>query len=235
MRYIKSNLLLLSVIFLNLHSLCAQTADDIINKCLDASGGKEKISSIQSVYKEGTSDAGGAEIKVKYWAINKTSSRFESEFGGMKTYSIVRNDSGWFYNPRRGQKQAEPMTADAVKHAQFGLDIQSPLLNYKEKGYSVRYLGVDDELDGSDAYKLELTVNPNLSITYYIDPDSYFIFCTRTKESVNGRTSVSKAFYSNYKKTTDGYVFPMEVGRTKYSLIKVNTDIDKTLFYPPNR
>lgn len=212
-----------------------QTADDIINKCLNALGGKEKVSSINSVYKEGTADAGGAQIKVRYWAVNKASSRFESEFSGMKSYNIVRNDSGWFYNPRRGQRQAEPMTADAVKHAQFGLDIQNPLLNYKEKGYTAKYLGIDDELDGSDAYKLELRINDGYSVTYYVDPDSYLIICTRTKETVNGRTSVSSMFYSNYQKTSDGYVFPMEVGRTKYSVIKVNTDIDKSIFSPSGK
>ncbi|HXB12310.1 MAG TPA: hypothetical protein VNZ45_10010, partial [Bacteroidia bacterium] len=214
----------------------AQSADDVVNKCLDALGGKEKLSSINNIYEEGSTDANGTTIHIKIWIINKKESRGQNEFNGMTTYTIITNDSGWSFNPRRGQKQAEPLTHDVVRRAQFGLDIQSPLLNYKDKGYTINFLGKDDEVDGSDTYKLELKVSDSLIVTYYIDPDSYFIMRIKTKTIANGRTTTRSNDYSDYQKNAEGYTFPMEIGsgrgQTKYTLIKVNTDIDPSLFRP---
>ena len=217
-------------------SAYAQSADSIINKCINALGGKEKLSTINTIYQEGTSDANGNTIHTKRWAINNKYVRVQSEINGMTNYTIFRTDSGWSYNPRRGQKQAEPLTHDAVRRALFGMDIQSPFLNYKQKGYTIKYLGKDDEIDGADTYKLELKVNDSLIVTYYVDPDSYFVMRTKTRSIANGRSSSYTTDYSDYQKNFDGYIFPMEVGsgrgQTKYTLIKVNGDIDMSLFRP---
>jgi outer membrane lipoprotein-sorting protein len=229
------NLKNISILFLltfNFAFAQAQTADDIIDKSLDAVGGKDKLASIKTLYKEGTINARGNIIQMKSWNVNKADMRAENVVGGMMSYTIIRTDSGWSYSPRRGQKTPEPLTRDAVKLAQFGLDIQSPLLNYKEKGYTLKYLGKSDEVDGSDAYKLELTVNDSLRVTYFIDPDSYFIMRTKTISKQNGRTNTSISDYSNYHKTADGYTFPMQLNNIKYSLIKVNGDMDPSLFVP---
>lgn len=210
----------------------AQSADELINHMLDAVGGKDKLATIKTVYKEGTADARGNIIQVKSWNINKVEMRSESVTNGMISYTIIRTDSGWSYNPRRGQRAPEPLTRDAIKLAQFGLDIQSPFLNYKDKGYTLKYLGKSDEVDGSDAYKLELTVSDSLRITYFIDPDSYFIMRTKIISKQNGRTNTAISDYSNYHKTADGFTFPMQLNNIKYSLIKVNSDMDPNLFVP---
>jgi hypothetical protein len=233
---ITSWLFFLFLITYPLSLIHAQTSDSIINKCLDALGGKAKLSTINNIYEEGSTDANGTTIHIKNWVINRKAVRGQNEFNGMTTYTIITNDSGWTFNPRRGQKQAEPLTHDAVKRAQFGLDIQSPLLNYRDKGYTIKYLGKDDEVDGSDTYKMELKVSDSLIMTYYIDPNSYFIMRIKTKTIENGRTTTRNTDYSDYQKNADGYIFPLEVGsgrgQTKYTLVKVNTDIDPNLFRP---
>ncbi|HXB12843.1 MAG TPA: hypothetical protein VNZ45_12705, partial [Bacteroidia bacterium] len=119
----------------------AQTADDIISKYLDAIGGKEKLAAIKNIYMEGSVDANGQQITIKIWNVNKTSARSEYTVMGMTGYNIITKDSGWNFNPFGGGKVAEPMTSDQVKRAQIGLDAQSPLLNYKDKGYKVSYKG----------------------------------------------------------------------------------------------
>lgn len=226
----KHLLLVLGLIVISSFASKGQTADEIINKCLDALGGKDKLASIKSVYEESTVDVRGMPIKVKFWCVQNTAFRQESDINGMKSFSVLRNDSGWFFNPRRGQKQAELMTAENVRRSQISLDIQSPLLNYQKKGYTVKYVGKDDIIDGSDTYKLELKANDSLILTYYVDPDSYFIMRKKTRRIVNGRTDVSIENYSNYQKTADGYIFPMEINRSKYTLIKVNGEVKPILF-----
>lgn len=225
--------LISSFIVYSLSLVNAQTkADSIAAKCVDALGGKAKLESIHSLYKEGTYDASGNLIVIKSWAVNNKDARSESMVNGMTNYTIIRNDSGWFFSPESGQTVPEPLTSSTVKQSQFGLNIQCPLLNYKQKGYTLTYLGIDDELDGSDAYKLLLKVNDSLLVTYYVDPDSYLIICAKTTEVIDGRTRTSSTFYSDYEKTPDGYWFPMETGGVKYKTIKVNPTIDPSLFKP---
>ena len=229
----KKGILLLLFIAYNLSFIYGQTAaDSLVNKCINALGGKAKLESIHTLFEEGTYDAGGNLIPVKNWMENDKASRSESVVNGMTGYTIMRNDSGWSFDPTFGETAPQPLTQSQVKQSQFGLDIQSPLLNYKQKGYSLNYLGVTDELDGSDAYKLELVVNDSLAVTYYIDPDSYLTICAKTREIVNGRTQTNSTYYSDYQKTPEGYIFPMETGGVKYKTIKVNPVIAKSVFMP---
>jgi|SRR6185312_1035491 len=213
----------------------AQTADDIINKYADAIGGRDKLAAIKNIYMEGTVDANGQQIVIKDWKVLKKCSRAEFTLMGMTGYSIVTTDSGWNFSPFQGQKVAEPMTADMVKRAQVDLNSVDPLVDYKEKGYKVAYKGKDD-VDGSDAYKLELTISDSNVQTYFLDPTTYYIMRVKSKEIVNGKTQEGQQDFSNYQKTSDGYVFAMSAGgdggSVKFTSIKVNTDMDPSLFVP---
>jgi hypothetical protein len=208
------------------------TADGIINDYVNAMGGLEKLTSIKNVYMEGVYVSGnGRKIATRKWVVNKQAMRTESSFSGITSYSIARKDSGWNYSPGRGQHSPEPMTAFLVAANLPNLDIEGPLVNYKAKGYKVTYVGTE-EIEGTESYKLETVINDSLTKTFYVDPDSHFIMRVRTKSSMGGRVSTSATDYSNYTKTSDGYVFPMAIGSAKYSVIKVNTTISDNLFKP---
>src|SRR5581483_3802251 len=113
-------------------ALTAQTADEIVNKYADAIGGKKKLQEIKNIYMEGSLNG---TIPVKSWLVVNKMERGESTLNGMTSYSIVRTDSGWSFSPARGQKVAEPMTADEVKNQQGDLDAPGmELINYKEHG-----------------------------------------------------------------------------------------------------
>jgi len=150
----KKTLLLVANMLLMITFLHAQTADDIINKYIDAMGGKDKLAALKTLYLEGSIDASGQKLSIKTWFINKKAMRSEVGINGMTIYSVVTKDSGWSFNPLMGQKEAEPMTPDQVKSAQTEFDIEGTLVNYKDKGYKVNYEGKDD-VDGTEAYKLE--------------------------------------------------------------------------------
>jgi hypothetical protein len=224
----------------------AQTADEIINKYADALGGKKKLQTIKNIYMEGSVNAQGQQIPMKFWFVIKKSMRQEVTFNGMTQYTIVRNDSGWVFSPFQGQKQAEPMTADQVKSQQTELDVPGmELINYKEKGYKVTAQGKDN-IDGTEVFKIEEVISDSLSQTYYIDPETYYVIRVHQKATVNGKVENVNIDYSSYTKTADGFVFPMsesigggdaddsgsEGGAVKFTTIKVNTDMDAKLFSP---
>lgn len=213
----------------------AQTADDIITKNIAAMGGIDKLNSIKTIYEEDSLSISGVKLPVKVWAVNQKSMRAEFSFNGMTGFSILRNDSGWNFLPFQGQTVPAPATSDEVKKGQQDLYIADAFVDYKERGYKVSYEGMDDA-QGSQAYKVKVTISDSISKTYYIDPDTYYVIQVKTKATVNGKTAESTETRSDYKKTTDGYVFPMESnseqGDIKTYTVKVNTPIDNSIFSP---
>jgi hypothetical protein len=220
--------------FSGLHNKPAEThtADEIINDYITAMGGMQKLASINTIYMEGIIDNGnGRKIPTRRWIVNKKNFRSETTVSGITSFTIIRKDSGWNFSPNRGQRAPEPMTASAVTANQPNLDIEGPLVNYKAKGYKVTYEGTD-EIEGTEAYKITAALNDSLVKTFYVDPDSHFVMRVKTRSKANGRVSVSSTDYSNYTKTADGYIFPMAMGNIKYTVIKVNTEINENLFKP---
>jgi len=232
----KKTLTLLTLLLGMCSLAAAQTADDIISKNIAAMGGQDKLNSIKTVYQEDSIFAGGAKLPLKAWMVDRKAMRAEFSFSGMTGFSILRNDSGWNFAPFQGQTAPEPIPADEVKKGQSELSITDAFVNYKDKGYKVTYEGMDDA-QGSQTYKLKVTITDSVSETYYIDPDTYYVIQVKSKATVNGKVHEGTETRSDYKKTTDGYIFPMETnssdfGDIKTFTVKVNSPIDNSIFSP---
>src|SRR5215831_10769141 len=92
-----SGLLLMSI------GIQAQTADDVINKYIDALGGKDKLNSIKTLHLEGvTVMQNGNEVDAKIDKEQDKLSRREVSFGMGNNVQIVTDKEGWFTNPRNG-------------------------------------------------------------------------------------------------------------------------------------
>jgi hypothetical protein len=207
------------------------SADMIINKYIDALGGKEKLESIHTLYLKGEAIRAGQKIITTTWTVNNKGWRSETVVGGFTNWSIARIDSGWSYAPSRGQKSPQPWPKDRVKIAQCDLDTEGILVDYKSKGYRVEYRGIE-QIEGSDVYKIEEKLNDWVTKSFYIDMDSYLIIRVRSKYTTPNRVNYSNTDYSNYQKTSNGYMFPMQAGNVKYTSVKVNEDISDNLFIP---
>lgn len=213
----------------------AQTADEIVNKHIEAMGGKEAWSKVNSMVTTGTLQMQGAEITVVSTILNGKGSRQDISAMGMNGYNIVTPTAGWNFMPFQGQKAAEPITADDLKEAQEGLDVQGTLLDYKTKGHTIEYLGKDD-VDGTEAYKLKETLKSGKVQTIYIDPKTYFIIREVSKQKANGKEMDVTTNLSNYQKTPEGIMVPMSIGLPFGELIitkvEVNKPIDESVFKP---
>lgn len=80
----------------------AQTADDIINKYIDAIGGKDKLEQVKTVYMENTVQVMGNEGPSKTSVINGKAFRLESEVNGQKMIQVFTDKGGWQVNPFMG-------------------------------------------------------------------------------------------------------------------------------------
>jgi hypothetical protein len=236
-------------------NLQAQTVDDVINKYIDALGGKEKLQGIKSLYQEGITVMGnGNELTIKTWKVQDKLMRREVDFGMGSQTTIVTDKEGWRSNPRNGGA-FEAIPAEQVQNQQSELNCVSPLVNYAAKGSTAELVG-KEAVNGVECYKIKLTPKTGGAITYFIDSKDWYVvkesrFVTnagggRPGGGGGGGNANSNAnadgnfhvFYSNYQKTTDGYVFPFSVNMggqgsgLTFEKIVANQPVDEKLYKP---
>jgi len=237
----------------------AQTADDIINKYVEVMGGLEKLKSIKSLYMEGVAVMqNGNEITTHIYKVQDKLYRREVEFGMGSMTSIVTDKEGWFSNPRNGGA-FEALPAEAVTNQQSELDCAGPLVEYASKGHKAELMGKED-VEGTDCYKIKLTLKSGRDVNYFIDSKTFYIRRITMKggggmmgmrgggggggaggggggNAPRGDVEV-KIDYSDYKKTADGYMFAYTVsiggmgGAMTYEKIEVNKPVNPKLFKP---
>ena len=215
----------------------AQTADEIVNKHIEAIGGKDNWKKINSMKMEAGLSVQGMDVPVTIYQIHNKGQRQEFTVMNMTGYSIITNEGGWNFNPMGGQTKPEPMTADELKAAQDGLDIQGDMLDYAAKGHKIELLGKED-VDGTEAFKLKLTRKSGSEVINYIDPATYYIIRTVNKVKVNGQEVEQKINVSNYQKLPEGIVVPFSMempgapAPVMVKKVEVNPTLDPALFKP---
>ena len=201
------SILLLSFVGLQLH---AQTADDVIKNYLNAIGGADKITKVQSMKGSGNFQQGGQNFPFVIYQKRPNSQLLEATFQGMTQKIAYDGTSGWVINPFQGRSNAEKMDADQEKEYKFQSDIDGPFINSAAKGYTIAYIGQED-IDGSPAYHLTLTTKDGDVRDYYFDKDASLL--VKEKDHIkqqDGSTSDGESNYSDYKEV-DGMLVAFTV------------------------
>ena len=212
----------------------AQTLDDIINKHVEAIGGRQKIMTLSSALMTGTFATPGASvINIITTKKHLIGSRIDIDANGVNNYQVITPENGWLYTPIQGDKEPRPLADDQVKVGQVQLDLHGPFLNYREKGIKIVLAG-KDTVNGSFCNKLKVT-SPNGNVTdYCIDSKSNFVVKTSTKIFQYGALEDFVTMYSDYRKNADGFWFAYNIsnprGETKYESITTNIAVDEKIF-----
>jgi len=217
----------------------AQTADEVVNKYIDALGGKAVLSSVKTLYVEASVEVMGTELSSIISVVSGKGYKNESDFNGTKITQVVTDKGGWSFNPMVGQTAPAALTDEQVKAAQPQLQIGGALVDYAGKGYKVELIGKDTAMGGE--YKIKLTGPTGLEATYYINAKTYLMDKEVDKVSAQGQEVEVTNTYSDYKKTDVGFMVPgtRQVVVPQYTLnitakkIEVNKTIDPAIFDMP--
>jgi outer membrane lipoprotein-sorting protein len=226
----------------SLSAVKAQTADEIVNKHIEAIGGAANWKKVNSMVQSGTMSIQGADITVVRTVVHTKGSRQDISLMGMNGYMIVTPTAGWNFLPFQGQTAPEPMTAEDLKQSQDDLDAQGSLIDYKAKGHSVELIGSED-VDGTDCFKLKISLKSGRSETMFIEKKGYTMIKSVTSRSANGQEMELTTTYSNYQKLPEGIVVPMSINVPlgpgvnadfMIAKIEVNKTIEDAVFKPAN-
>ena len=216
---------LFSILLLSFSIAHAQTAQEIVNKHLQAIGGKAKIMAITSYSYE----IGNSIVYYKNpgkWRIDY------SEDGKVVQSTIYHGEKGWV-TFASGETQA----------ASSGMEFNHPLPGYlayaTTPDFKIEYLGADKQ---SDNLLLNVTALLNNilgnSYTYYINPNTYLV--TKVRFNYGGP---SNTFYFRDYTMLNGIKIPLKTttfnadkGDSSFEIkrnVKINIPLDDKLFLKP--
>lgn len=211
----------------------AQTVDEIVDKYINAMGGKEKLMSLNSVKLIGSMSVQGTDVSITTTKLHMKGMRMDISVMGTDNYQIVTPEKATMFMPIQQMNEPTDMPEQQMKAGQAQLDVQSSLFNYKEKGTSVELLGTE-KVDGTDHYKMKLTFKNGISTTYFINSQSYRLSKTVSKRNMNGEEIDVENVFSNYKQNADGFWFAYSSssiqGEINYEKIETNVAVDESIF-----
>jgi len=235
----KSALTLLTVMLLaapaaNLFAAeaAAPTVDQLIAKNMEARGGLDKIKAVQSMRMSGKMMMGpGMEAPMVIEMKRPANMRIEFTFQGMTGVQAYDGKSGWTLEPFGGKKDPEPMSTEDLKEAEEQSDMDGPLVDYKTKGNKVELVG-KEKVEGSDAYKLKITLKSGDIRYLYLDADSYLEIKGESKRTIRGSEAEIETTIGDYKEV-EGLLIPFSLqAGAKGSDAKQNIVIEKVELNP---
>src|SRR5277367_3300340 len=200
--------LLLAVLCLNLHA-SSQTAEELVNKNIEAKGGMDKIKAIKTWRMTGKLIGGGITATVGQENMRPNLVRETFSLQGMTAVQAYDGSTGWQIQPFGGRKDPELMGEDDMRDLLIDSDFDGPLVDYKAKGNVIEFLG-HDIVDGDDALRLKVTLKNGDIIYYYLDPDTFLEIRKETQEFIRGSVRENAYDLGSYKPIA-GVMFPFSI------------------------
>lgn len=180
----------------------AQTVDEIVAKNIEARGGMQKLKAAKSMRSTGKMTVGpGMEAPLVLEQKRPNSMRMEFTLQGLTGIQAYDGANGWKVMPFGGKKDPEPMGEDELKAVIEQADFDGPLVDYKEKGNKVELVG-KEQVEGSDAYKLKVTLKNGEVRHYYLDADSFLEIKAESKRTIRGTERETESLIGDYKEVS---------------------------------
>ena len=221
----------------------SQTADELIAKNIEARGGLEKMKAIKTERITGKFEGGGG-FTATVGQENQRPNLIRQTFSlqGMTVVQAFDGTTGWQIQPFNGKKTPELMGEDDLRDLLLDADFDGPLVDYKEKGSTVEYLG-HDVVDGDDALRLKITLKNGDIIYDYLDPDTFIEIRRDIQQFIRGSVRDRVVGLGSYKPVA-GVMYPFSISggpkdhpddhTVTVQKIEVNVPIDPKDFALPD-
>ncbi len=220
----------------------AQDVDEIVADYFEAIGGKENWKNLHSIKMTANMSGQGMEFPGTILSIPPNKQRVEVSVGGQTIVQAYDGETAWWINPMMGGTEAQKMPEDLAEQM-TSQEFEDALMNYKEKGHQLALEG-KQEVEGAECYKLKLTKkNGDVEFHYFNTENGSRVMQETRIKSGQAKGQLVQTFLSDYQEAGD-LLFPHSIeiklnGSTFQKLmiteVKLNEDIDKTLFDFPKK
>jgi outer membrane lipoprotein-sorting protein len=232
--------LFLALVVVSPVAVQAMDADELINKNIEATGGLEKIKSVQSVKYTGKFLTQGMEFPFTMIQKRGDKMRIEAEIMGSTMVQVFDGEKGWGINPMTGSSDPQPMSGMEEKSFKLQADLDGPLIDYAEKGYTVEYLGEED-VEGTPAYKLKVDTNNGIVMNIFFDKDYFLNIKSSNAITVDENEFETQTYSSDYQEV-EGMVLPFAIetrsgdqvlNQVMMEKVEYNVEVDESIFVMP--
>ncbi len=217
------------------------TRDEVLRRHYEALGGLEKMRSVETMKLAGRMLVGSG-MEVQFVRLAKRPNRHRMEFTvqGMTGVQAYDGETAWMHVPFMGRTEPEVMPEDLAKQMIEEADFDGPLVDPEKKGHQVELVGKED-LEGSPAYKLKVTLRSGEVTYYYLDADYFLVVRTVSKRTIQGAEVNLETSLGDYREVA-GLMVPFSV-RVKgqgpaeqviiVDTVEVNIPMDEAQFSMP--
>jgi hypothetical protein len=204
----------------------AQTVDEVIAKNIQAHGGAGKIKSVQTM--RITAKFSQGSFRADFRQENKRADKVREEFiiQGLAQVQAYDGKTGWQISPFGGRKDPELLSQDDLKSLAVDADIDGPLVDYKEKGHKAELVG-HDSMEGTDCFKIKLSMKNGDVRYYYLDADSFLELKLEIQTTIRGALQESELYFGDYEQV-NGIYYPFAVEQAqKGSASRAQISVEK--------
>ena len=236
-------LFLLAALAVLAYPAAAQTADDVVNKYVEARGGLAKIKGVKTQRVSGTvSLAPGVDGSFLVEHQRPLKTHYELTVNDqtmLRTFD--GKDQGWVYNPFAPNPSVQPMTTAELSAAHEDADLDGPFVDYKAKGNQLEFVDKEEVL-GKTAYKIKLTPKSGEVSYFYFDAETHLLLKWESTRKIGDRDVPWEEVFTDFR-DVDGLKFAFliearqpgtaEVQRISAVKIEINVPIDESRFGKP--
>jgi hypothetical protein len=213
-------------------SVRAQTVDEVIAKNVQAHGGLDKLKTVRSI--RTTAKFSQGSFRAEFRQENKRPGKVREEFviQGMAQIQAYDGKTGWRISPFGGRKDPDLLSQDDMKNLIVDADMDGPLVNYKDKGHKAELVG-HDAVEGTDCFKIKLSMKNGDVRYYYLDADSFLELKLEIQTTIRGALQESEQYYGDYEQV-NGIYYPFAIeqaekgsaSRSQISVEKIEQNVD---------
>jgi len=214
-----------------------QKATDVLEKLIEASGGRKLLASVRDTTMTGTMDIvmAGMSGSLTIYQKEPNMMRMDMELMGMVMTTAYDGETAWWTNPQTGATEELPADEeDRIIRMAYGNDI---LLNPDKHGVTYT-LKESENIEGKDYFVLVQTFSDGYTVTMYIDSKTYLPYKTVAIENQMGVEAEAETFLSDWRKI-DGMMVSFsirvlydgeEAMTMTFTEVKYNTGLEDSFF-----
>ena len=187
--------------------LLAITAEDVVAKNVQARGGAAALASVKTLRLTGRLVLPGRPLAITLAQIKARPDKVRQEqtFQGLTEIEAFDGERGWQVQPFEGRKEPALLSEDDLRPLRVEADLDGPWVDAKAKGHVLEYLGAED-VDGTLAHKLRVSLKEGGELTVWIDPDTWMVIRALERLTVRGAEQETETDYGDYERAAGVYV-----------------------------